>query len=433
MWWDKVEKVTVDPVKEAANADNKSILEAISHSMANIEFSLDGTILDANKNFLDTMHYSLNDIKGKHHKIFCSKEYVQSTDYGLFWSNLSNGKPFSSECSRIDKNGKQVWLEASYCPVKDETGKVYKVVKIASDITERVEHGRYVQGQLDALNHSMATIEFSLDGTIQTANDNFLRSSGYDLSEIRGKHHRIFCASELASSEEYRLFWQALCRGEFQKGCYQRLTKDGQQIWLEATYNPIVDNNGKLVKVMKIASDVTESVLKRVETGELAYKASTETDEIAIEGDKSINEAINSMNTVKNELLSSAENVGQLSEQSKDISKIVHTIHEIADQTNLLALNAAIEAARAGEQGRGFAVVADEVRLLASRTSASTSEIEKIVQENNDLTKTAVSSISDIQNYSDASMELIKKAGETINMINNRTNEMVDIVRKISS
>jgi methyl-accepting chemotaxis protein len=433
VWWSKATEVDVDPAKEVAIVDNQSILKAISESMATIQFSLDGTILDANENFLNTVGYSSEEIKGKHHRIFCPKDYAQSIEYGKFWSNLASGNSFSSECLRVDKNGNKIGLEASYCPVKNHQQEVYKIIKIASDITETMDQKNEVQGQIDSLDRAMATIEFDLDGSVITANDNFLHTMGYQLSEIKGNNHRMFCPADFVESENYRLFWQALNRGEFQQGSYQRVHKSGSAVWLEASYSPIFDSHGQLIKVMKMASDVTATTLKRIETGELAFKASVETDDIANEGEKHINQAIDSMNTVKQELHLSADNVGQLSEQSKDISKIVRTIHEIADQTNLLALNAAIEAARAGEDGRGFAVVADEVRLLASRTSASTAEIEKIVQENNRLTQAAVTSIANIQGYSDSSLGLIKQSGETISSINNRTNEMVDIIRKILS
>ncbi|GAA0853194.1 PAS domain-containing methyl-accepting chemotaxis protein [Aliiglaciecola litoralis] len=433
MWWKRAEKRDAKPVRDPVDIDNESIVAAFKKSMAIIEFSPEGIILDANEKFLNTMNYAIDEIIGKPHRIFCPEDYVQSKQYGVFWSDLANGKPFSSECLRIDKNGNHVWLAASYCPVFDEHQKVYKIIKIASNITQSVELKHEYQGRVDSLDRSMATIEFNLDGTVLIANQNFLDTMGYRLEEIQGKHHRIFCPAEPTSGGEHRAFWQALNRGEFQQGLYQRIKKTGEDVWLEASYNPVYNSQGQLVKIMKIASDITATIEKRLETADLALKASVETDDIASEGDKRINEAIDSMIKVNRELQSSSENVGQLNEQSQKISKIVHTIHEIADQTNLLALNAAIEAARAGEQGRGFAVVADEVRQLASRTSASTSEIEKMVQENNRLTNSAVTSISDIQSCSENSMELIKQAGEAIAMINDRTNEMVDIVRKISS
>lgn len=433
MWWKKAEPGSViAPEVAQKNADNQAILDAFSNSMATIQFTPDGKVIEANQNFLSAMQYRLEEIQGKHHQMFCPPAYVQSREYQQFWSTLANGTPFSSEVLRVDKTGKEIWLEASYCPVRDESGRVYKIVKIASDITQSVEEKHDVQGKLEALSRSMATIEFNPDGTIITANDNFLGATGYALSEIQGQHHRMFCPPAIAQSEDYRRFWQVLNHGEFQQGQFERVNKQGQPLWLEASYSPIFDSSGKLLKVMKIATDIAQTIVERERTVDSALTASMETDEIANDGNKRIGDAIAAMETVKNELAASAENVSQLSGQSLEISKIVHTIHEIADQTNLLALNAAIEAARAGEQGRGFAVVADEVRGLASRTSASTSEIEKMVQENNRLTQTAVDAISSIQQHSDSSMELISGSGDVIKQINDRTNQMVDIVKRMA-
>lgn len=413
--------------------DKSACLQAISNSLAIIEFSPKGKVVAANENFLNTIGYRLDEIVGQHHKIFCPSDYVKSKDYQQFWQSLASGKPFVDRCCRINKLGQEVWLEASYCPVLNASGDVDKVIKVASDVTASVNELNELSGKENALNQSMATIEFSPEGNIITANDNFLRTVGYQLDEIVGKHHRIFCPQEVTNSNEYTRFWERLNKGEFQQDVYKRISQRGDIVWLEASYSPIYDAHGKLRSIVKIATDITETVNSRHETAELALKASQETDEIANDGEAKIGHAVSAMDGVKDALQAAAQEITALSNQSQDIAKIVHTIQEIADQTNLLALNAAIEAARAGEQGRGFAVVADEVRQLASRTSTSTAEIDTMVQQNNLLTKKAVDAMDKIQLASEQSMEMISEAGTSISGINTRTNEMVEIVRRISA
>jgi len=418
---------------EANAIQTQAMLTAISDSMAMIEFTPQGTILDANHNFLQTVGYSLPELVGQHHKIFCAPELYNSPEYSHFWRQLAQGIAFKDNFSRVDKQGKQIWLEASYCPVKDERGSIVKIVKIASDITATMDSKNVLEGKELALSRSMATIEFDLKGHIRDANDNFLNTVGYSLQEIMGKHHSLFCSPELSASSEYRQFWQQLNQGQFQQGKYQRRAKDGSELWLEASYNPIYDAKSRLTGVVKMATDITQEVTSLNETANMAYQASLETDEIADKGEKHIDTANSAMQQVIESLTEAAENIGALSEQSQSITNIVNTIQGIADQTNLLALNAAIEAARAGEQGRGFAVVADEVRQLASRTSTSTAEIDQMVKQNNELTSKAVNTMQQIQQSSTGSMQMIQQAGDAIADINNRTQDMVEIVRKITT
>jgi len=196
-------------------------MNAINASTAYIEFNPDGTVIKANELFLRTMHYgSVQEIEGKHHRIFCDTAYTASREYEQFWTNLRNGVPQVGEFKRMAKDGAEIWLQANYTPVKDERGNVVKVIKLANDITDQKIRNIDYQGQLEAIGRSNAVIEFSMDGTIITANDNFLRVTGYTLNEIRGKHHRMFVNSEYARSTEYRNFWDTLNRGEFLVGTY---------------------------------------------------------------------------------------------------------------------------------------------------------------------------------------------------------------------
>ncbi len=242
------------------NADYQGQLDAISKAQAVIEFSLDGTVITANENFCQAMGYTPAEVKGKHHRLFVSKEYAGSPEYDEHWAALRRGEFRAGEFQRFNKYGKEVWLQASYNPIFDLNGHPFKVVKYATDITaEKLRNADY-QGQLAAISKSQAVIEFELDGTVITANDNFCSVLGYDLSEIRGKHHRTFVRPEETSAPEYKAFWAALGRGEFSAGEFLRLGKGGREVWIQASYNPILDASGKPFKVVKYASDITEQV-----------------------------------------------------------------------------------------------------------------------------------------------------------------------------
>ncbi len=235
-----------------------SQVEALNRVQAVIEFELDGTIKTANENFLSTTGYDLEEIVGKHHRMFTKPEYHQSDEYLRFWQKLNEGIFDSGEYQRIGKNGKEIWIQASYNPVLDENGKVVSIIKFATDITaEKLRQADY-QGQIDAISKSQAVIEFNMDGSIITANDNFLQTMGYRLEEIKGKHHSMFAEPDYAQSQEYKAFWQKLNNGEFDSGEYMRVGKNGKTVWIQASYNPIYDVNGRPYKVVKYAVDVTK-------------------------------------------------------------------------------------------------------------------------------------------------------------------------------
>lgn len=236
-------------------------LAAIDRSQAVIEFDLEGNILTANENFLEATGYRLEEIKGQHHRIFADPEYAKSEEYRKFWQKLGRGDFDSGEYKRVTKDGSIIWIQATYNPILDSDGKPVKIVKFATDITESKLKNAEYEGKIDAISKSQAMIEFNLDGTIITANDNFLQTLGYSLPEIQGKHHQMFATPEYASSEEYQLFWQKLRQGEFDSGQYKRLGKDGKEIWIQASYNPILDTEGKPFKVVKFATDITKEKL----------------------------------------------------------------------------------------------------------------------------------------------------------------------------
>ena len=245
---------------EIALADMKGQLSAINKAQAVIEFSLDGKILNANENFLNTLGYSLAEIQGQHHGMFVDAAYRASLEYRHFWDKLGRGEFDAGEYKRIGKGGKEVWIQASYNPIMDMNGKPFKVVKYATDITAAKLQAADFSGQLSAINKAQAVIEFSLDGKILNANDNFLNTLGYSLAEIKGQHHGMFVDPDHRASIEYRMFWEKLGRGEFDAGQYKRIGKGGKEVWIQASYNPIMDMNGKPFKVVKYATDVTAQV-----------------------------------------------------------------------------------------------------------------------------------------------------------------------------
>ncbi len=240
--------------------ENSEIIAAMNRVQAVISFKLDGTILDANENFLNTLGYTIAEIKGKHHRMFCDQAYANSDAYRLFWEKLGRGEFDNGEYRRIGKGGKEVWINASYNPIFDASGKVSKVVKLAVDISKQ----KLQDCELAALRKSQAVIEFNLDGTVITANDNFQKALSYSLDDIKGKHHSMFCDPVYTASPEYRNFWADLARGEFQAGVYKRLTKQGKEIYIQASYNPIFDLNNKPYKVVKYATDITKQTLEKM-------------------------------------------------------------------------------------------------------------------------------------------------------------------------
>ncbi|KTS74961.1 chemotaxis protein [Pseudomonas oryzihabitans] len=415
---------------------SQGLTQALERSMAVIEFDVSGTILRANDNFLRLTGHRADALVGQHHRQLCPPKIVQGRDYGDFWNRLGRGDFVSGTFQRLDAQGRTLWLEASYNPIPDASGRVVKVVKYALDVTRQVERDSEAQSKLKALDRALACIEFDLDGRILTANDNFLATLGYSLGEIQGQHHRLFCEPSLANSSEYGDFWRRLNAGEFFRGQFKRLGKHGRVVWLEASYNPVYDAAGKLYKVVKYASDISERVEKHESDGRSAsraYHISAETEKVAEHGTQIIQAATQEMREIAQTVSASAEVIGQLGQRSEQITAIVNTIRGIADQTNLLALNAAIEAARAGDQGRGFAVVADEVRQLAGRTSSATAEIAEMIGKILGETQQAIASMETTQGRAIKGVELADQAGAVIVQIRDGASDAVEAVSMFAS
>ncbi|MFD2233499.1 methyl-accepting chemotaxis protein [Phaeospirillum tilakii] len=396
----------LQPKSNAAEA----IVAALEKSLAVIEFQPDGTVIRANDNFLKALGYRLDEIVGQNHAIFVEPSYRASDEYRRFWERLRAGEFQRGEFKRIGQGGREVWIEASYNPVLDRRGQVVKVVKYASDVTTAKNEYADLLGKVTAISRVQAVVEFNLDGTVITANDNFLKLLGYRLDEIRGRPHATFVDPAEHDGAEYRRFWERLRAGEFQQGQFKRIGQGGKVVWIEASYNPIFDLNGKLIKVVKFATDITRQIglltdLKRLidvnfaeidgaidqskaqagEAGQAAGRTSANVQTIASSAEElaaSVREIAASMaksqgatDGAVDQVSSAGEATRRLSDAAAAMGGIVGLIQTIAGQINLLALNATIESARAGEAGKGFAVVANEVKNLANQAARATEQI----------------------------------------------------------
>ena len=397
----------------ASSADLKAIYQALNMSQAVIQFAPDGTILDANENFCSAMGYSIGELRGRHHRIFVDRAEAESPRYSAFWDSLRKGQFQQAEFRRFGKSGEEVWIQATYNPLLDGSGKVYRVIKFATDVTERKLKDAEIAGQLAAIGKSQATIEFDMDGTILHANDLFLNAMGYRLDEIVGKHHRMFVEDSYGESPAYQSFWSALRLGEFQQAEFKRFGKGGREVWIQATYNPILDMNGKPFKVVKFAVDITEAVRARQQneklaalvlenmenigdavqvanakfttTAEASHEVSATVQQVASGAeqlDSSVQEIARSTAMSTEQVARAIQQTGSADSAVSDLAKsadamggIIELIQDIAAQINLLALNATIESARAGEAGKGFAVVAGEVKSLANQVATATDRI----------------------------------------------------------
>ncbi|MCB2253143.1 PAS domain-containing methyl-accepting chemotaxis protein [Pseudomonas chlororaphis] len=414
----------------------QQVKESLDSEMLVLSLDPDGRILSTNDNFNQEMLYRSSDLVGRHIEDIVPAHVKADEFHHRFKAALTRGEHFAGAVRLLRGNGQEAWLRSISQPVRDSQGRIKHFSIYSSDLTRTIEASREHENLIGALVRSTAVIEFDLNGNVLNANERFLHGMGYNLAQIQGKHHRMFCEPEEYNSPDYQAFWKRLNAGEFVAGRFKRIDSHGRVVWLEASYNPVVDANDRLYKVVKFATVITDQVNQEqavAEAANIAYSTSLQTDNSAQRGTTVVTEAVNVMRDLAKHMQQAGEGIEALNEQSLVIGTIVKTISGIAEQTNLLALNAAIEAARAGEQGRGFAVVADEVRQLASRTSKATDEIVGVVRQNQDMAREAVALMTDGKAQAEQGLALAAEAGTVIVEIQDGAQKVVDAVGQFAS
>ncbi len=425
--------------EKLAGMEDAGTIAAIGRAQAVIAFNLDGTIITANENFLKTLGYSLGEIQGKHHGMFVEPATRDSAAYREFWASLNRGEYQAAEYKRIGKGGKEVWILASYNPILDEKGKPFKVVKFASDVTEQKLRTADLAGQIAAIGKSQAVIEFNMDGSILTANENFLNALGYSLREIQGKQHSMFVDAADRDSAAYREFWANLNAGKYQAGEFKRIGKGGREVWIQASYNPILDLNGKPFKVVKYAADTTAQVIarKRAESVRGMMETVAAGAEELNASVREISETMTKSRQTASEAVVRVDAADQqaqrLSAASESMGGIVELIGNITGQINLLALNATIESARAGEAGRGFAVVASEVKNLANQAKQATDKIGQEIGNLNGISADVVSALTAIKQSIQEVSEYVTSTAAAVEEQSTVTSEMSSSMQRAAA
>ena len=414
----------------------QQVKESLESEMLCLTLDAEGQVEWANANFLQELAYQSGQLLGRAIDDLVPAHVRKDEFQQRFKNALVRGEHFAGTVRLMRGNGEEAWLRSIVQPVRSSDGRIRHFSIYSSDLTRTIEASREHENLITALVRSTAVIEFDLGGHVLTANDRFLGGMGYSLAQIQGKHHRMFCAPEEYNSAEYQNFWKRLNAGEFVAARFKRVDSHGRTVWLEATYNPVLDANDRLYKVVKFATVITDQVNQEqavAEAANIAYSTSLQTDSSAQRGTAVVTQAVDVMRDLATHMQQAGEGIEALNAQSQVIGSIVKTISGIAEQTNLLALNAAIEAARAGEQGRGFAVVADEVRQLASRTSKATEEIVGVVRQNQDMARDAVALMTDGRLQAEHGLALAAEAGTVIVEIQDGAQKVVSAVGQFAN
>jgi methyl-accepting chemotaxis protein len=414
----------------------KSIQQGLQEEMIYFSLNQDGVFLDANNLFYESSGYSADELLSHNIKDFILEKSKSKTHTSKMLAAIEAGKHWHGAFQMCAKDDNEAWYRIIIQPTGEDNEGLTSLVVYAIELTNTISKSREIEDMITALQRSSAVIEFCLDGVIQHANDNFLKGMGYTLEQLVGKHHKIFCEEKETESRGYKEFWQTLGSGEPVTGRFKRIDSSGNVVWLEASYNPIHNENGKLYKVAKFATIITDQVNQEIaisETSDIAYDISKKSDKNTSKGLSVIEQTTQTMSELSDQMRDASKGIVELDSQSSKVSDLVDSIRGIAEQTNLLALNAAIEAARAGEQGRGFSVVADEVRQLASRTSIATEQIVGVVAENKKLTEQAVTLIEESQLKAQKALQLSSEAGIVMSELQQDSRQVVDAVSKFKS
>jgi methyl-accepting chemotaxis protein len=409
--------------RNAAEQDLQAVNSALNRVQALIEFKLDGTILHANDNFLATLGYSLDDVVGRHHSMFCDAGHARSAEYDLFWAKLRRGEFERSQYRRIGKGGRDIWIDASYTPILDDAGNPYKVIKFATDITAHKLRANEHAGLVSAIEKSQAVVEFDMAGLLLNANDNFLAVMGYQLDDVKGEHHRVFCDDDYAASQAYRKFWQKLNRGEFDSGRYKRIGADGRPVWIQATYNPVFDLDGKPYKVVKFATDISEQVAL-----EIAVEQKNEADrrkvallleqvERAARGD--LTGTIDMQGSEPLDLLGAgvgkmlADLRGVIGHVVSEVSRLSTSAGAIAERSNVVA---------GGTQALGATV--EQMNASVDGLTASISTIARGAEEANTLAQST-------KEAAETGAKAVARSIEAMTLINQSSEDISEIVKVI--
>lgn len=400
-------------------------MNAIRLSLAVVEFDINGTILDANDNFLNALGYRHDEVVGRHHRLFVDNALVQSAEYRQFWDKLDRGEYIAGEVRRRAKDGADVWLQASYNPILDKQGRPFKIVKYATDITLQKKHATDNAGQIAAISKSLAVIEFELDGTIRTANDNFLALLGYRHEDVIGHHHRMFVEPDYARSADYREFWTKLNRGEYISGEVKRIGKHGQEVWLQASYNPIFDPRGRPYKIVKYAYDTTVAtqaklrqqrrvdemlvVVAAVASGDLTQKLDTTGGDGMANIARGIERLVDDLRAHITAIAKHAQTVATASEELTAVSK-------------QMSANASQTYAQAATVARSIDQVRDNVSTVAMGTEEFNASIREIASNANQASRVA-----------NRAVQLTEETNQGMRTLDDSSREIGQVTRTITS